>query len=51
VKFERFVATAEDVILRENLRRLGDAALMAQYGAIVAAEGAGLGAPAESAAQ
>ena len=42
VKFERFVATAEDVILRENLRRLGDAQRIAQYEAIVAAENEGL---------
>jgi hypothetical protein len=38
VKFERFVRTAEDVILRENLKRLGDRNRIAQYEAIVAAE-------------
>jgi hypothetical protein len=42
VKFERFVATAEDVILRENLKRLGDATRIAAYEAIVVAEGRGL---------
>jgi hypothetical protein len=42
VKFERFVATAEDVILRENLRRLGNAQKFAEYEAIVAAESGGL---------
>jgi hypothetical protein len=42
VKFERFVAMAEDVVLRENLKRLGDANRIAQYDAIVAAEGRGL---------
>jgi hypothetical protein len=42
VKYERFVATAEDVILRENLKRLGDAARIKEYEAIVAAEGRGL---------
>jgi hypothetical protein len=42
VKFERFVATAEDVILRENLKRLGDARHIAQYESIVAAEHEGL---------
>jgi hypothetical protein len=43
VKFERFVATAEDVILRENLQRMGDEARMAQYQALVAAESSTLG--------
>jgi hypothetical protein len=42
VKYERLVATAEDVILRENLRRLGDATRLAQYEAIAAAEAMGL---------
>ena len=37
-KFERFVRTAEDVILRENLKRLKDEKRLAQYQAIVAAE-------------
>lgn len=37
-KFERFVRTAQDVILRENLKRLGDQKLMAEYKAIAAAE-------------
>jgi hypothetical protein len=50
VKYERFVATAEDVILRENLQRLGDAAKIAQYEAIVAAESTTLGAAADGAA-
>ena len=43
VKYERFVATADDVILRENLRRLGDAKRVAEYEAIAAAEGLPLG--------
>jgi hypothetical protein len=43
VKYERFIATAEDVILRENLLRLGNAKRIAEYEAIVAAESAGLG--------
>ncbi len=38
VKFERFVRTAENVILRENLMRLNDADRMAEYNAIVALE-------------
>jgi hypothetical protein len=42
VKYERFVRTAEDVILRENLKRLGDRKLLDQYEAIVAAESATL---------
>jgi hypothetical protein len=42
VKFERFVRTAEDVILRENLKRLGDRNRIAQYEAIVAAESTSL---------
>ncbi len=50
VKFERFVATAEEVILRENLRRLGDANKLAQYAAIAAAEAETLGIPAATAA-
>jgi hypothetical protein len=37
-KFERFVRTAQDVILRENLTRLKDEKRLAQYQAIVAAE-------------
>lgn len=44
-KFERFINTAEDIILRENLKRLGDAKLLAQYEAIVAAESTTLGGP------
>jgi hypothetical protein len=44
VKCERFVATTEDVILRANLRRLGDAARVAQYESIAAAEAQVLGA-------
>jgi hypothetical protein len=39
VKYERFVRTAQDVILRENLKRLGDQKRLAQFAAIVAAEG------------
>jgi hypothetical protein len=42
VKFERFVRTAEDVILRENLKRLSDEQGLAQYQAIVAAESTSL---------
>ncbi len=38
VKFERFIRTAEDVILRENLQRLKDEKRLAQYQTIVAAE-------------
>ena len=38
VKYERFVRTAENVILRENLMRLNDAERMAEYNAIVALE-------------
>src|SRR5258705_6003241 len=37
-KFERFVRTAQDVIRRENLKRLDDQKRLAQYQAIVAAE-------------
>jgi hypothetical protein len=46
VKYERFVYTAENVILRENLKRLGDAKRLAQYDAIVAAESTSLAMPA-----
>jgi hypothetical protein len=42
VKYERFVRTTEDVILRENLKRLGDSKRIAQYEAIVAAESTSL---------
>ncbi len=42
VKYERFVRTAENVILRENLRLLGDKERLAEYNAIVAAENGGL---------
>lgn len=49
VKYERFVATAQEVLLRENLRRLGDATKLAQYAAIVAAEAGTLGVPAATA--
>jgi hypothetical protein len=42
VKYERFLRTAQDAILRENLKRLGDRERLAQYQAIVAAESAGL---------
>jgi hypothetical protein len=44
-KFERFVRTTEDVILRENLKRLGDQRRLVQYEAIVALESASLGTP------
>ena len=42
VKYERFVRTAENAILRENLRRLGDEQRLAEYQAIVKAESASL---------
>jgi hypothetical protein len=45
VKYERFLRTAEDVILRENLRRLGDEKRLNQYKAIVAAESTSLHTP------
>jgi hypothetical protein len=51
VKYERFVRTAEDVILRENLKRLGDEKRLAQYEAIVAAESASLRRPEPSSLQ
>lgn len=38
VRYERFLRTAENVILAENLRRLGDAVRIAQYESILAAE-------------
>ncbi|KLU05491.1 putative transmembrane region and signal peptide protein [Rhodopirellula islandica] len=38
VKYERFVRIADNVALGENLRRLGDERLVAQYEAIVAGE-------------
>jgi hypothetical protein len=41
-KFERFVRTAQNVILRENLKRLADEKKLAQYQAIVAAESGSL---------
>jgi hypothetical protein len=41
-KFERFVHTAQDVIRRENLKRLDDQKLLTQYQAIVAAEASSL---------
>src|SRR5262249_37886070 len=37
-KFERFIRTAEDVILRENLKRLADEKKLGQYQTIAAAE-------------
>jgi hypothetical protein len=43
VKYERFIRAAQDVILRENLKRLGDEKLLAQYEAIVKAESTSLG--------
>jgi hypothetical protein len=49
VKYERFLRTAEDVILRENLKRLGDQNRLAQYKAIVAAESTSLRTPQPSA--
>jgi hypothetical protein len=48
VKYERFVRTTEDVILRENLRRLGDERRLAQYEALVAAESTSLVTPESS---
>ena len=42
VKHQRFVRTAENVILRENLKRLGDEKRRAQYQAIVLAESTSL---------
>jgi hypothetical protein len=50
VKYERFLRTTEDVILRENLKLLGDQRRLAQYEALVAAESTSLGTP-EPAAQ
>ena len=41
-KFERFVRTAQDVIRRENLKRLDDQKLLVQYQAIVVAEATSL---------
>ncbi|GAA4463771.1 hypothetical protein [Novipirellula rosea] len=38
VKYERFIRTAEDVILRENLTRLGDANTIAAFEAIIQGE-------------
>jgi hypothetical protein len=49
VKYERFLRTTEDVILRENLKRLRDQRRLAQYEAIVAAESSALGSAAPSA--
>jgi hypothetical protein len=37
-KFERFVRTAQEVILRENLKRLADEKRLAEYGALTIAE-------------
>ncbi|PHQ32884.1 hypothetical protein [Rhodopirellula bahusiensis] len=42
VKFERFIRIADNVALAENLRRLGDEKLIAQFNAIVAAESGSL---------
>lgn len=42
VKFERFVRMAQEVILRENLKRLKDEKQIAEYQGIVAAEGGSL---------
>lgn len=42
VKHERFIRTAENVILRENLKRLDDPTKLARYQAIVEAESASL---------
>lgn len=42
VKYERFVRTAENIILRENLRLLDDKERLAEYEAIVKAENSGL---------
>lgn len=43
VRIERFVRTAENVLLAENLRREGDQALIEHYESIVAAERGTLG--------
>jgi hypothetical protein len=43
VKFERFVRTAQEVILRENLKRLKDEKRLDDYQTIVAAESGSLG--------
>jgi hypothetical protein len=48
-KFERFVRTAEDVILRENFKRQGDEKRLAQYQAIAAAESGLLSSPSPTA--
>lgn len=42
-KYERFIREAEDVILRENLKRLQDNVRLAEYEGIVAAENTFLG--------
>jgi hypothetical protein len=42
VKYERFVRAAQDVILRENLRRLGDEKRLGQYAGIAASEATSL---------
>ncbi|MCP4505648.1 MAG: hypothetical protein GY826_04545 [Fuerstiella sp.] len=42
VRYERFVRTAENVILRENLRLLDDTKRLQQYQVIVEAESASL---------
>ena len=42
VRFERFIRTAENVILAENLRRLDDQALIERYEATLAAESGAL---------
>ncbi len=42
VKYERFVRTAENIILRENLNRLGNQETIARYNAIVQAEAGSL---------
>lgn len=48
VRFERLIRTAENVILEENLRRLGDADRIAEFESIVAAERGSLGGNAEA---
>ncbi|WP_353620823.1 hypothetical protein [Stieleria mannarensis] len=42
VKFDRFLRVADNVLLAENLRRLGDAERIAQYEALLAAESGSL---------
>jgi len=45
VKYERFIRTVENVILRENLIRMGNANTIAAFEAILEGETASLGSP------